>query len=164
VNEKVNIDICKIKELIELVNSSSLSALEIQDGSLKIRLEKASDTAALSLTNNSDNVLANPAPVPAAAAVSSNSKEKERAGKAEEAAMEETDYKVIRAPMVGAFHHLPSADIGPGTRMKKGDSVCIIEAMKLMNEITMEEDGEIISIEAREGEMVEYGQVLVKYR
>jgi acetyl-CoA carboxylase biotin carboxyl carrier protein len=162
----MNIDINKIKELVDLINSSNLTALEVQDGPLKIRLEKSDKPVEISLLNNNNNTSSFDGGIPAAL-----SKKNEGLPDAEEApeqlaekGIEEVNCKVIKAPMVGAYHNLPTSDIGPGTKLKKGDRVCIIEAMKLMNEITMEEDGEIVSMEVREGEMVEYGQVLVKYK
>ena len=72
--------------------------------------------------------------------------------------------KAINAPIVGVFYAAPSPDSEPyvsvGKRVKKGDVVCIIEAMKCMNEIQAEEDGEITAVLANNGELVEYGQPL----
>ena len=72
--------------------------------------------------------------------------------------------KTINAPIVGVFYAAPSPDAEPyvsvGKRVKKGDVVCIIEAMKCMNEIQAEEDGEITAVLANNGELVEYGQPL----
>ena len=72
--------------------------------------------------------------------------------------------KAINAPIVGVFYAAPSPDSEPyvsvGKRVKKGDVVCIIEAMKCMNEIQAEEDGEITAVLATNGELVEYGQPL----
>jgi len=81
---------------------------------------------------------------------------------------EEEEYKVIKSPMVGTFYARPSPKAEPyikvGDRVKKGDVVCIVEAMKLMNEIESEFDGEVVEICAKEDEMVEYGKVLVKIK
>ena len=74
--------------------------------------------------------------------------------------------KMVLSPMVGVFYASPSPSDPPfvtvGSKVKKGDVLCIIEAMKLMNEITAEEDGEIIDICAANGSVVEYGQILFK--
>mgnify|MGYP002533655677 CR=1 FL=1 len=74
--------------------------------------------------------------------------------------------KMVTSPMVGVFYASPSPTDPPfvtvGSKVKKGDVLCIIEAMKLMNEITAEEDGEIIDICATNGSVVEYGQILFK--
>ena len=75
-------------------------------------------------------------------------------------------FKEVKSPMVGVFYAALSPDAAPfvkvGDRVKKGDVICIIEAMKLMNEITADEDGEVVDICVQNGEVVEYGQTLVK--
>ena len=72
----------------------------------------------------------------------------------------------VKSPMVGVFYAAPSPDAQPlvqvGSKVKKGDVLCIIEAMKLMNEITAEQDGEIVDICVKSGEVVEYSQTLFK--
>ena len=76
--------------------------------------------------------------------------------------------KVIKAPMVGTFYSrvTPSDDpyVKPGNKIKKGDIVCIIEAMKLMNEIESDLDGEILEVLCQDGDMVEFGQPLFKLK
>ena len=76
------------------------------------------------------------------------------------------DLKLITSPMVGVFYAAPSPDSEPfikiGDKIKKGDVLCIIEAMKLMNEITAEHDGEIIDICVENGQVVEFSQTLFK--
>ena len=75
--------------------------------------------------------------------------------------------KEIKAPMVGVFYPAPSpgapAFVKKGDQVKKGDVLCIIEAMKMMNEITADEDGVLVDICAGEGELVEFNQILFKY-
>ena len=137
-----NID--EIKELIALLEESSLSVLEVKDDDKKVRLEKAQTTAAAPAA-----VTVNAAPVQAAPAP---------------AAEVEDDGKTISAPIVGVFYAAPSPESEPyvhvGQKVKKGDVVCIIEAMKCMNEIQAEEDGEITAVLATNGELVEYNQPL----
>jgi acetyl-CoA carboxylase biotin carboxyl carrier protein len=76
--------------------------------------------------------------------------------------------EVITSPLVGTFYRAPSPESDPyveiGSHVKKGDVLCIIEAMKLMNEIEANVDGEIVEIMAQNGEMVEYGESLFKIR
>ena len=76
--------------------------------------------------------------------------------------------KYITSPMVGTFYSKPSPDAKPfvevGSKVKKGDKLCIIEAMKLMNEIEAEEDGEIVEILVKDEEMVDYGKPLFKIK
>ena len=73
----------------------------------------------------------------------------------------------VKSPMVGVFYAAPSPDAQPfvqvGSKVKKGDVLCIIEAMKLMNEITAEQDGTIVEICAQNGQAVEYGTPLFRY-
>ena len=137
-----NID--EIKELIALLEGSSLSVLEVKDDDKKVRLEKAQTTAAAPAA-----VTVNAAPVQAAPAP---------------AAEADDNGKTISAPIVGVFYAAPSPESEPyvhvGQKVKKGDVVCIIEAMKCMNEIQAEEDGEIAAVLATNGELVEYNQPL----
>lgn len=80
----------------------------------------------------------------------------------------EEDYKLIKSPMVGTFYGRPSPKqetfVKVGDKVKKGDILCIVEAMKLMNEIESEFDGEVVEILVKDEEMVEYGQVLIKIK
>ena len=138
-----NID--EIKELIALLESSSLAVLEVKEGDSKVHLEKPGN---ITVNNTGVAPVAAPAAVPAAPAA---------------APAAETG-KTINAPIVGVFYAAPSPDAEPyvsvGKSVKKGDVVCIIEAMKCMNEIQAEEDGEITAVLANNGELVEYGQPL----
>ena len=138
----------EIKELMALLENSSLSALEVQQDDVKVRLEKPAVTVAAPIAVPAPAPVAAPAPAAAPAAAPAPAD----AGKA------------INAPIVGVFYAAPSPDSEPyvsvGKRVKKGDVVCIIEAMKCMNEIQAEEDGEITAVLATNGELVEYGQPL----
>ena len=82
--------------------------------------------------------------------------------------VQEEKYKIIKSPMVGTFYLKPDPNSNPyveiGKKVKKGDILCIIEAMKLMNEIECEFDGEIAEILVKDGEMVEYGKPLFKIK
>ena len=77
---------------------------------------------------------------------------------------EEVTGNVVKSPMVGTFYSKPSPDVAPfvkiGSKVKKGDKLCIIEAMKLMNEIESEYDGEVVDILVKDEEMVDYGKPL----
>lgn len=147
----------EIKEFITVLEESSLSVLEIQkeDGS-KIHLEKAQPTQVV-------NTVPAVAPAPVVAAPVAATAEPVAAP----APVEDTG-KAINAPIVGVFYVAPSPESDPyvsvGKKVKKGDTVCIIEAMKCMNEIQAEEDGEIVEVLAKDGELVEYGQPLFKIR
>lgn len=80
----------------------------------------------------------------------------------------EENFNIVKSPMVGTFYLKPSPDSEPyvqvGQKVKRGDTLCIIEAMKLMNEIESEFDGEIAEVLLKDGEMVEYGKPLFKIK
>ena len=147
----------QIKELIKVLEDSSLSVLEIveKDGS-KIRLKKAQPAQQIVNTIPVANGIAAPAPV--APVVES--------APAAPAAPVADNSKTIDAPIVGVFYAASAPGKAPyvsaGKKVKKGDVVCIIEAMKCMNEIQAEEDGEIVEVLVKDGELVEYGQPLFK--
>ena len=148
----------EIKEFINLLEDSSLSVFEIQkeDGS-KIRLEKAQPAQQIVNTIPVANGVASPAPV-APATVESVP--------AAPATPVADSSKTIDAPIVGVFYAASAPGKAPyvsaGKKVRKGDVVCIIEAMKCMNEIQAEEDGEIVEVLVKDGELVEYGQPLFK--
>ena len=135
----------EIKELIALLEGSSLSVLEVQAEGNKVRLEKAAAPAV--------QTVAAPAPVATAPAPA-----------VESAPVKAESGKTINAPIVGVFYAAPSPDSDPyvsvGQRVKKGDTVCIIEAMKCMNEIQAEADGEIVDVLVNNGDLVEFDQPL----
>lgn len=143
-----NID--EIKEFITVLENSSLSVLEFQnENGSKIRLEKPQVAVQAASV-----VQAAPAPQSAPAQAAAPSAPVADSG------------KTINAPIVGVFYAAPSPNAQPyvsvGKQVKKGDTVCIIEAMKCMNEIQAEEDGEITEVIVKDGELVEYGQPLFK--
>lgn len=148
----------QIKELIKVLEESSLSVLEIveKDGS-KIRLEKAQPAQQIVNTIPFANGVAAPAPIPTAPVESAP---------AVTSAPVADSSKTIDAPIVGVFYAASAPGKAPyvsvGKKVKKGDVVCIIEAMKCMNEIQAEEDGEIVEVLVKDGELVEYGQPLFK--
>lgn len=83
-------------------------------------------------------------------------------------AQEQTDYISVKSPLVGLFYAAPAENadpyVSPGDRVKQGQTLCIVEAMKLMNEISAEEDGVITEICVTNGQMVEYGTELFRIR
>lgn len=91
---------------------------------------------------------------------------KEKVGEDKKQASE--DYKIVKSPMVGTFYSKSSPDakayVEVGSKVKKGDILCIVEAMKLMNEIESEVDGEIAEVCVKDGEMVDYGKPLFKIK
>lgn len=140
-------DLRKLKTLIDLVQNSGISELEISEGEEKIRIAKHL-SAAPAATVVSMPVTAAVAPAPTLAA--------------EPAAPAQPDGHVMKAPMVGTFYRAGSpgaaAFVEVGHAVKAGDTLCIIEAMKLMNEIESDVTGTVKAILVENGQAVEYGQ------
>lgn len=150
----------EIKELIAVLENTTLAVIELQkeDGS-KIRLEKPQTV---------QQITAQTIPVQTQApVVSSNALSVAPQAPVTPKAVTEDSTKNIKAPIVGVFYASPAPNSKPyvsvGDTFKKGDTVCIIEAMKCMNEIQAEEDGTITEVLVKDGELVEYGQPLFKF-
>jgi len=144
-------DLKNIKLLAKILNESALTAVEVSEGENKIRLERNVAVQGVPSTSvvlqAADTIPAVPPP-------------------AEDASIDFNKLQEIKSPMVGIFYAAASPKDKPfvevGKRIKKGDVVCIIEAMKVMNEILAECDGEIVDICAQNGHVVEFSQVLFK--
>jgi len=148
----------EIKELVKLVNSSELGELKIQNGDFKISIRSQSFTEAM-LSGSSNNIVSVPAAAPVAAApiaASSNGTV------AAEEAPKEMNGTAINSPMIGTFYRSSSPDKPPfvsvGDSVNVGDTICIIEAMKLFNEIEAEVSGKIVKVLIDDATPVEYGQ------
>jgi acetyl-CoA carboxylase biotin carboxyl carrier protein len=152
-------DLRKLKTLIDLVAESGIAEIEVTEGEDKVRIVKH-NPAAMSAP------MAMPAPTyvaaaaPMAAAASAPVATPVPAAPAEE----EIKGNVVKSPMVGTFYRSPSpgakAFVEVGQTVKPGDTLCIIEAMKLLNEIEAEVAGEVKQVLAENGQAVEYGQPL----
>jgi len=147
-------DLRKLKTLIDLVSESSISELEITEAEGKVRIVKS--TPAVSVSAPAVAVAA-PAAAPVAPAAQS-------AAAVVAAPEAEPQGKVIKSPMVGTFYRSASPGAKPfadvGSTVKEGDPVCIIEAMKIMNEIEADLGGTISRILCENGQAVEFGQPL----
>jgi len=147
-------DIRKVKKLIELLDESGIAEIEITEGEESVRISRYAQGAPAPAAAHI--VHAAPAAPPAAAAVP--------AGEPAPAAEPEEDGFLVTAPMVGTFYAASSPGAAPyvqvGDRVKEGDTLCIIEAMKMMNQIEADVAGVIKSIRVQNGEPVEYGQTL----
>ena len=152
-------DLRKLKKLIDLVQESGIAELEITEGEEKVKIVKGgavsitpASAAALGLTPAGTPEL-RPARPPAAPTA---------AGAAEPPAAQEGH--VVKSPMVGTFYRSPSPDakafVEVGQAVKEGQTICIIEAMKLMNEIEADAAGTVKAILVENGQPVEYGQPL----
>ena len=147
-------DIRKVKKLIELLDESGIAEIEITEGEDSVRISRYSQ--------NAPAVMAAPVPMAAPVAVApvATAAAEPAAAAAEP---EETGFQV-EAPMVGTFYGSSSPGSAPyvqvGDRVNEGDTLCIIEAMKMMNQIEADVGGVIKSIRLQDGEPVEYGQTL----
>lgn len=144
-------DIRKVKKLIEMLESSELEVIEIQEGEESVRLvKKQKETVVSHVTQN----LADPVT------------EKNVIGSSQEAlsTIKAADGEVITSPMVGTFYAAPSPGAKPfisvGDEIQEGDIVCIVEAMKMMNEIKSDFSGKVTSVLIENSEPVEFGQAL----
>lgn len=147
-------DIRKIKKLIELLEESNLSEMEIREGEESIRLSRVSSLAAP------------PAGVPLVTALPAASQELPRAPGADQSAETERppDGHAVTSPMVGTFYSSPkpgaNAFVEVGSQVAVGDTLCVIEAMKIFNQIEADQAGTVVAILKENGEPVEYGEPL----
>lgn len=146
-----------IKALVKILTESELSAIDITHYGTKIRLEKNC------CLNNNSQILQTVVPAVKVAAIN---KQTAVTVSDESASVDFNRIQEVKAPMIGVFYRAPSENAQPfvkvGDKVKKGDILCIIEAMKMMNEINSEVDGEIVDIMVNNGEVVEFSQVLFK--
>ena len=147
-------DIRKVKKLIEMLEESNLEEIEIQEGEESVRLVK-----------NKPNNLLSSQPVHTESIQTIEDRPTERSKEeSEEPAEDEDSGDLINSPMVGTFYASASPGSKPfvsvGDHVKEGDVVCIVEAMKMMNEIKSEFSGEVLSINVENSQPVEYGQTL----
>ena len=149
-------DLRKLKTLIDLVSESNISELEITEADGKVRIVK-SEPAGIVMAPAAS-VVHMPAPVAAAPVAAAPA-----AVAAAAPAAPETGH-VVKSPMVGTFYRSSSpggkAFVDVGSEVKEGEPICIIEAMKIMNEIESDKSGKIVKIFCENGQAVEFGQPL----
>lgn len=145
-------NISEVEVLVRLVCQSDLTALEVSEGDLRIRLERSQSLPQAAAAVPAPQVVPVAADLPKAADIPP--------------VVDFNHITEIKSPMVGVFYAAPMPGAQPyvsiGKKVKAGDVLCIIEAMKLMNEITAEKDGEIVDICAQDGQIIEYGQTMFK--
>jgi len=147
-------DIRKVKKLIELLDESGIAEIEITEGEESVRISRYAAPAPMA-----------PVAAPVAVSAPAAAMAPAAAAPAEAAAVPvEDDGYLVSAPMVGSFYASSSPGAAPyvqvGDRVNEGDTLCIIEAMKMMNQIEADVSGVIKSIRVQNGEPVEYGQTL----
>ncbi len=160
-----------VRGLIEAVDGSGIDSLEITRAGTRVKISKTPPSAGPAPTYvaaappmqapNPGPAAAAPAPAPAPAGESAES-----GGSTESESSKDDGLQEITSPMVGTFYRAPAPDAPPyvdvGSKVSKGQTLCILEAMKLMNELEAEVSGEIREILVENAEPVEYGQVLFR--
>ncbi len=162
-------DLRKVKALIDLVEKSGISELEITEGEEKVRISRAPFAQTVQLAQMHPQQMAPmqsmalPAAAPAASAATPA--ELEARITAAEAAAAEAEGHAVKSPMVGTFYRSASPGGKPfvevGQTVSEGDTLCIIEAMKLLNEIESDKSGVVKAVLIENGQPVEYGEPLV---
>jgi acetyl-CoA carboxylase biotin carboxyl carrier protein len=150
------VDLRKVKKLIELLEESNLNEMEIREGEESIRLSRGAPVV--------HHAPAAPAPPPQEAAQSPATR---YAGQDDSAAAQASDIPgghQITSPMVGTYYEAPEPDSAPfvtvGSKVSPGDTLCVIEAMKIFNQIESDTAGTVVHIQKSNGEAVEYGELL----
>lgn len=142
-------DLKELKELISLMDDAQLSEIELEEDGRRIRLKKAS---------------AEPIVIAPTAAAAQNETVASAATQAAASEQNNTLHHQVTSPIVGTFYTAPSPNTDPyialGDLVKKGQVICIVEAMKLMNEIESDIDGRIVKTCVEDGAAVEYGEAL----
>ncbi len=150
-------DIRKVKKLIELLEESGIAEIEIHEGEESVRISRGSTVAAPQAISVA---APPPAAVPATVPVNTPASIPEAASSNDYA----NEGHVITSPMVGIFYSSPSPEdpafVAKGQGVKAGEVICIIEAMKIMNQIEADVDGKLVRVLVENGEAVEYGQPL----
>jgi len=143
-------DIRKVKKLIELLEQSGMAEIEIKEGEEAVKISRYGN-APLAATTFS------PQPVLTPSQVDSTTRAAENGS--------EVSDNLISSPMVGTYYSAPSPSAKPfvtlGQHVNKGDTVGIIEAMKIMNQIESDQSGTVVGILVKDGEAVEFGQALI---
>ena len=157
-----SVNLEELRELVELLRENGLAELELENEGFRVRLRREStvpDPAPVASVP-----LPAPAPAPVSAPAPAASGPAHPGTQATTAAAQDQDLHIIPSPIVGTFYRSPSPSADPfvkiGSNVENDTVVCIIEAMKLMNEIQAEASGEVVKIYVENGQPVEYGQPL----
>jgi len=156
-----------IKALADVLCAKGLSAIEVGEGENRIRIER--EITAVSMLAQPSQYTASvsvPVPAPSADTIATAPVESTVTNEALNPSVDFNNLVEVKSPLVGVYYSAASPDaenfVSIGSKVKKGDVLCIIETMKLMNEITAEQDGEIVDICVKNGDIAEFGQVLFK--
>ena len=159
-------DLKELKEILQILEEKEITEFELEEEGMKLRIRKGpapSSAAAAPAVAPVPTPVAAPAPVPAAAAPAPAP-----APAPPPAADGEAGLTIVKSPIVGTFYRTPDPNAAPfvsvGDRIRVGQVLCIIEAMKLMNEIEAEVAGEVVRIHHESGQPVQYGEPLFTVR
>jgi acetyl-CoA carboxylase biotin carboxyl carrier protein len=159
----MNVDV--IKQILELMREHELSEFELEQEGLKIRIRKPGAAPVFAApVATMPPVVAMPHPVLAPAPVAASTAAASAAAASAAAEVESLELAVITSPIVGTFYRSPDPSspsfVDVGQVVRKGQTICIIEAMKLMNEIESEYEGEVVKCYVENGQPVQYGERL----
>lgn len=159
----------ELKELIEFLIEKDISEFELERGDVKVRIKRGADAQPVPIITPMAAVPAMPAMTTAAPVAPVSATHAPAAPEAPATPVEaEEELHLVKSPIVGTFYEAPAPGappfIKPGDNVQAGQVLCIIEAMKLMNEIESDMTGEIVKILAANGKPVEYGQPLFSIR
>ena len=158
----------ELKELIEFLIEKDIAEFELERGDVKVKIKRAAEPAPVPLPD-SRYIAVHPVPVDAGAHVPASAPAKVDLAAAAAAVPEpEEDLHIVRSPIVGTFYEAPSPGSPPfvkvGDTLQVGQVLCIVEAMKLMNEIECDVAGELVKKLVANGQPIEYGQELFAVR
>jgi acetyl-CoA carboxylase biotin carboxyl carrier protein len=161
------LDLKQIKQIIELMKRSDLTEFAVEEEGFKLKIRRGSNGLPVVTSGRGSNAPFAPSETNNTAAQSS-SNSSASPGAADSATKEEVGITYIKSPMVGTFYRAASPESNPfadvGTKATENSVVCIIEAMKIMNEIQAEVKGTIVEVLVENGQPVEYGQRLFKLK
>lgn len=153
----------EIKELIEILDQSNLTEINIEDNKgsvVNLKKEKETEIITPQVAQQPAQQISQPQAAPQPQSTTQSGEETQESAS--------DNYETINAPMVGTFYKSPSPEedayVQVGDKVSNDTTVCILEAMKLFNEIQVETSGEIVEILVEDGQMVEYGQPLFKVK
>ena len=168
---QIRMDLNQLREILDLVREHELSEFEIEHDGLRLKVRKngiAGPVVTMPAAPAQPVAAAPGASVPAPAAAASPAPARAESAPGAPPADQEIELAVVKSPIVGTFYRAPEPGapnfVDVGSTVKKGQVLCIIEAMKLMNEIDSEYDGEIANVYVENGQPVQYGERLFAIR
>jgi acetyl-CoA carboxylase biotin carboxyl carrier protein len=162
-------DIAELKQLIDFLRENQVAEFDLDRGDLKIRLKFSPQVTQTSGLGDLGRLMGSAAPKahsvsPAASATAQAAPQQAPAGEPSI----DSGLHIVKSPIVGTFYSAPTPGaapfVSPGDRVEKGQVICVVEAMKLMNEIEADASGEIVECFAEKGQPVEFGQALFSIR